>query len=68
MTRKGTRAVRWPWSKREPPPEIPPFRLPVDIKPLEPKDPGMIVTETEMSETGMFRIFPWLKKKDEPNE
>jgi hypothetical protein len=54
----------WPWSKRSPPlPAIPPYRP--DIKPLEPKDPDYVVEETEMSQTGMFRIFPWLKKKDE---
>lgn len=61
--------MRWPWSKREALPEIPPspYRV-IDVKPLEPRDPDYIVTETEMSQTGMFRIFPWLKKKDEPTE
>jgi hypothetical protein len=57
--------VKWPWSKREPQPEIPQFRLPIDIKPLEPRDPAYVVEERDMSEkTGMF-YFPWLKKKDE---
>lgn len=61
--------MRWPWSKRPPAAlEIQPFRLPVDIKPLEPKDPDYVVSEVEMSETGMWRIFPWTKKKDEPKE
>jgi hypothetical protein len=49
-------------------PDIPPspYRAPaVDIKPLQPKDPDYVVTETEMTQTGMFRIFPWLKKKDD---
>lgn len=55
--------MRWPWSKRELPPAIPPFRP--DIKPLEPKDPAYVVEEAEMTQTGMWRIFPWTKKKDE---
>ena len=55
--------MRWPWSKPKPLP-IPPFRP--HIKPLEPKDPDYVVEETEMTQTGMFRIFPWLKKKQEP--
>jgi hypothetical protein len=58
--------VRWPWSKREAPPVIPPFRP--DIKPLEPKDPDMIVTESELSQTGMWRLFPWTKKKDDSTD
>ena len=57
------------WFRRKPkPPEILPFaedpRPRPDIKPLQPKDPDYVVTETEMTQTGMFRIFPWLKKKD----
>lgn len=55
--------IRWPWTKREPPPAIPPFRP--DIKPLEPKDTAYVVEEAEMTQTGMWRIFPWTKKKDE---
>lgn len=46
-------------------PEIQPFSLPVDLKPLEPKDPDYVVGEVEMSETGMFRLFPWRKKSDD---
>lgn len=59
--------MRWPWTKRPPPPEIPPYQPPIalDFKPLEPRDPAYVVEEKEMSETGMFRIFPWLKKKEE---
>lgn len=50
------------WRKKQPLlPTIPPYVPP--IKPLEPKDPDYVVTETEMSQTGMFRIFPWLKDK-----
>lgn len=56
--------MRWPWTKRAAPPEIPPFKI--DFKPLEPKDPGIVVTEEEMTQTGMWRIFPWTKK--EPKE
>jgi hypothetical protein len=59
--------MRW-WFRNKPTqPAIQPYR-PVDIKPLEPKDPAYVVTETEMSQTGMFRIFPWLKKKEETKE
>jgi len=59
--------MKWPWSKREPAPEIPPYRPPnIELKPLEPKDPAYVVEEKEMSETGMWRIFPWTKK--EPKE
>lgn len=58
--------MRWPWSKPVPLP-IPPYQ-PLPIKPVEIKDPAYVVTETEMTQTGMFRIFPWLKKKDEPKE
>ena len=52
--------------RRPPPLPIPAFRP--DLKPLQPKDPDYVVTETEMTQTGMFRMFPWLKpaKKDEP--
>lgn len=65
--------MRWPgwlrrFRRRPPAPEIQPFRLRDDLKPLEPKDPAYVVEEREMSETGMFRIFPWLKKKDESGE
>ena len=60
--------MRWPWSKREPQPEIQPFKLPEDFKPLEPRDPGYVVEQREMSEeTGMF-YFPWLKKKDDEHK
>lgn len=59
--------MRWfGWFRAKPvQPEIPGFTLPVDIKPLEPKDPDYVVGEVEMSETGMFRLFPWRKKSDD---
>lgn len=58
--------MRWPWTKRPAPPEIPPFKI--DFKPLTPQDPAYVVEERDMSEkTGMF-YFPWLKKKDHPPE
>lgn len=53
--------MRWPWKKKPKPPEIPPFKI--DFKPLEPKDPDYVVEEKEMTETGMWRIFPWTKKE-----
>lgn len=60
--------MRWPWSKRPPPPAIPPSPYRPDIKPLEPRDPAYVVEEAEMTQTGMWRIFPWTKKKDEPKD
>jgi hypothetical protein len=53
--------VRWPWERKPTPPEIPPFKL--DFKPIEPRDPNYVVEEKEMSETGMFRLFPWKRKE-----
>lgn len=55
--------MKWWWQKK-PLPEIPPFKI--DYKPLEPRDPDYVVEEKEMTETGMWRIFPWTKK--EPKE
>lgn len=50
--------------RRKPLPAIPPFQpIPLDFKPLEPKDPDMIVTESELTQTGMWRLFPWKKPK-----
>lgn len=53
--------MRWPWSKRPPPaPEIPPYAPPVNIKPIEPKDPGIVVDEvdtTDMSATGIHKAW-----------
>jgi hypothetical protein len=55
------------WFRKKPKrPDIPPHRpIEIDYKPPQPKDPDYVVTETEMTQTGMFRIFPWLKKKDD---
>ena len=57
--------MRWPWSKRAPPPVIPPYQVPVS-KRETPKDPGIVVEEHDSSEvdikelqsrTGMQRVF-----------
>ncbi len=53
--------MRW-WRRKPQAPQIPPYQPPV-IKPLEPKDPDYVVTEQELTQTGIFRLFPW--KKDE---
>lgn len=53
--------IRWPWSKPTPLP-IPKFRP--EFKRLEPKDPDIIVTEEELSQTGLWRLFPHKKPKD----
>jgi len=55
--------MKWPWTKKPKLPDIPPHRIELDFKPLEPKDPGIVVTEEEMTQTGMWRIFPWTKKE-----
>lgn len=57
--------MKWPWAKK-PLPEIPPFKI--DFKAPQVKDPAYVVEEAEMTKTGMFRIFPWLKERDEPKE
>jgi hypothetical protein len=50
--------MRWPWQKRPEPPAIPAYEpIKVDFKPPEVKEPGMVVTEEEMSATGLFKIF-----------
>ncbi len=54
--------MRWPWRKPKPP-AIPKYPLPpIVVKPV-PKDPDYVVTEEEMSQTGMWRLFPWKKPK-----
>jgi hypothetical protein len=56
--------MRWPWTKKPKAPEIPIYKAPIiDFKPLEPKDPDIIVEESELTQTGMWRIFPWTKKE-----
>jgi hypothetical protein len=40
--------MRWPWSKRKPPPTIPPYTVPVAKQP-DPKEPGIVVHEHDAS-------------------
>lgn len=54
--------MRWWFRKKPSAPAIPAYQ-PIEFKHLEPKDPAYVVTEKEMSETGMFRLFPWKKPK-----
>ena len=65
--------MRFPWSKpwaKVKRPEIPAFKPipPVQVQPLQPKDPDIIVTESELTQTGMWRLFPHKKpqKLDPP--
>lgn len=60
--------MRWPWSRKpQPPPRIPPYRVPVEAKP-KPKEEGIIVEEaveldgekvdtSKMTETGVHKIW-----------
>lgn len=51
--------MRWPWSKRVPPPAIPPYPVPV-AKPSKPKEPGIVVDEvdtSDMTKTGVFKAW-----------
>lgn len=40
--------MRWPWSKRDPPPTIPPYQVPVSKREI-PKELGIIVEEVDTS-------------------
>lgn len=52
--------MRWPWSRKpQPPPRIPPYRVPVEPKP-RPKDEGIVVEEhdtSKMTETGVHKAW-----------
>lgn len=52
--------MNWWFRSKPKPPEIPPFA----IKPLVPKDPDYVVSEEEMTQTGMWRLFPFKKPKE----
>jgi hypothetical protein len=57
--RSALAAVRWPWSKRPPPPKIPPYQVPVAKQPAS-KDPGIVVEEvdtSQMTRTGIHRAW-----------
>jgi hypothetical protein len=58
--------MRWPWSKRRPPPpQIPPYQVPV-AKPAAPKEPSIIVEEVDtsaMTRTGIHRAWDRLSGK-----
>lgn len=50
--------MKWPWSRRSPPPTIPPYRVPVQ----EPKraEPGIVVEEVDtsaMTQTGVHKAW-----------
>lgn len=67
--------MRWPWRKRPPAPAIPPYR-PVDVKPVEHPEPGIVVEEvaaadedlealrTAQTQTGMHRVWRRLTGQD----
>lgn len=49
--------MRWWFRKKPKPPAIPTYPLPpIVVKPV-PKDPDYVVEQTEMSATGIFRLF-----------
>jgi hypothetical protein len=39
--------VRWPWSKKPPPPRIPPYTVPVASKPKPKQEAGIEVEEID---------------------
>lgn len=68
--------MRWPWVKRPPPPQILPYQPP--IKPVEAKEPAIVVDEIDASkvddqdlaalrlaqtQTGMHRVWKRLSGK-----
>jgi hypothetical protein len=55
--------MKWPWSKRPPPPAIPPYP-PIEVKPVPPKDETYVVEKVDMSATGIFKIFGRRPKGD----
>lgn len=58
--------MKWPWTKPKPLP-IPPYAPP--IKPVEPKEPSVVVEEvdtTDLSATGVHRAWRKLTGKGEP--
>jgi hypothetical protein len=51
--------MRWPWTKRPPPPTIPPYQVPVS-KRETPKEPSIVVEEvdtSDMTKTGIHRAW-----------
>lgn len=51
--------MRWPWSKPQPPPKIPPYQVPVS-KRETPKNPGIVVEEhdtSQMTQTGVHKAW-----------
>ena len=58
--------MKWPWSKRQPPPKIPPYQVPVS-KRETPKEPGVIVEEHDTSQytaTGVHKAWKRLTGQD----
>jgi hypothetical protein len=50
--------MRWWWSRRAPPPRIPPYQVPVSKR--ETKPPGITVEEhdtSDMTKTGVHRAW-----------
>jgi hypothetical protein len=59
--------MRWPWSKPNPPPRIPPYQVPVSKRETA-KAPGIVVEESveidgekidtrSMTETGVHKVW-----------
>jgi len=51
--------VRWPWQRREPPPRIPPYKVPVQQQ-HTPREPSIKVEEhdtSQMTQTGVYKAW-----------
>ena len=48
-------------------PQIPPYQPPIEVKPVEPKEPSIVVDEvdtSDMTKTGVHRAWRRLTGKD----
>jgi hypothetical protein len=51
--------MRWPWQRRQPPPRIPPYPVPVQQQ-HRPKEPAIVVEEHDtsaMTQTGVHKAW-----------
>jgi hypothetical protein len=52
--------MRWPWVKRAPPPQIPPYPVPLQVKRRAPEADGLVVVEHDtsgMTRTGVHKAW-----------
>lgn len=58
--------MRWPWTKPDPAPQIPPYQPPIEVHP-QPKEQGMLVEEVDtsaMTSTGVHKAWKRLTGKE----